>query len=121
MNILLENGTELSALGVLGGKGYDQGSRREYLEFLFPQAGNTVEALEQALAGEHCGSITLEDPETGEQFVYTGYVLRGGVRVFRDEESGTWTIGLKRCQQTELEKTVAQLQQAVAQMQEAQR
>lgn len=103
----------IEAFGVLGGKEQYQNARREYLEFVFPQEGHTVEELDGLFSAENCEAVTLADPETGEQFMHSGYVLRGPIRIFADED-GTWKIGVKRYQQTDMEVRIAALEAAVA-------
>ena len=114
--ITLNNNQTMEAVEVYGGKELYQGSRREYLEIVVPKEDNTVEELEAALSEEACRELTITE-EGGGQFVHSGYVLRGGARVWQDEESGTWYIAVKRYQRTELERTVAQLQAEVAALQ----
>lgn len=123
--ITLSNGQTIEAVEVYGGKDHYQGAYREYLEVVVPQEGHTVEGLEAAMSGDACETLVITEPtvalegeETGgAQYIHEGYVIRGGSRVWREEESGVWYIGIKRYQRTELERTVAQLQAAVAAMQ----
>lgn len=114
--ITLGNGTTLEALEVFGGKELCQGTYREYLELVVPQEGHTVDDLEATLTADACGQVTITE-ENGEQFIHSDYALRGGARVWQDEESGVWYIGVKRYQRTELERQVAELQAAVAGLQ----
>ena len=113
MTIILADNTSLLVAGVLGGREPYQGARREWLEFLFPQEGHTLEALEAQLSPEATASLTIQDDE-GERYLHTGYVLRGPARAYQDESSGTWMIGLKRYQQTEMEAQMGQLLGALA-------
>lgn len=113
--ITLHDGVEHEALEVFGGKEQYQDARREYLEFVLPQEGNTVEGLEAVFSAENCARVTLADPQTGEQFIHEGYVLRGPVRVFA-EEDGIWNITVRRYQRTDMEREVAALREAVAEL-----
>ena len=112
MIVELTDNSAVDTMSVFGGKEQYQNARREYLEFVFPQEGHTVEGLEAALATEHCGTITLTD-ETGAKYIHVGYIIRGPVRVFLDED-GAWKIGVKRYQQTDLERELDQLKETVA-------
>lgn len=105
--------TTVEAFGILGGKEQYQNARREYLEFVFSQDGHTVEELDGLFSTENCKAVTLVDPETEEQFIHSGYVMRGPIRVFADED-GTWKIGIKRYQQTDMERELAELRETVA-------
>lgn len=134
--ITLNSDYTVEVTQVYGGKELYQGSRREYLEFVVPQEGNTVEALDAAFTEAACSRIIisedvaaqLEDAENeiteGEeqvsnvvQYIHEGYTIRGGARVWMEEDSGKWYIAIKRYQRTQLEQTVAQLQEAVASLQ----
>ena len=112
MDLILADNTSLPVAGVLGGREPYQGARREWLEFLFPQEGHTLEALEAQLSPEATASLTIQDDE-GERYLHTGYVLRGPARVYQDESSGTWMIGLKRYQRTEAEAKLDGLMAAI--------
>lgn len=119
--IILGNDAAVDALEVLGGAEYYQNARREYLEIIVAKEGNTVEALEAVLSPENCAAMTIaetvEGEEETEQYVHEGYVIRGTVKVYRDERDDTWKISVRRYQQTEMERTVASLQAAVAALQ----
>lgn len=119
--IILGNDATVDALEVLGGAEYYQNARREYLEIIVAKEGNTAEALEAVLSPENCATMTIaetaEGTEEAEQYVHEGYVIRGTVKIYRDERDDTWKISVRRYQQTEMERTVANLQAAVAALQ----
>lgn len=119
--IILGNDAAVDALEVLGGAEYYQNARREYLEIIVAKEGNTVEVLEAVLSPENCATMTIaemvEGSEETEQYVHEGYVIRGTVKIYRDERDDTWKISVRRYQQTEMERTVANLQAAVAALQ----
>lgn len=115
MDITLNDATTMTGVSVLGGKEQCQNAWREYLEFVLPQEGNTVENLEATFSVENCERVTLIDPQTKEQFIHKGYVLRGPVRVFA-EEDGVWKIAVRRYRRTDIEQEVAELQKAVAKL-----
>lgn len=112
-HVFLADGIERETFEVFGGKEQYQDARREWLEFVFPQEGNTVEGLEAALSAEHCAALTLVDPASGEQYTHEGYVLRGPARVYADE-NGIWKIAVRRYQRTDMEREVAELRETVA-------
>lgn len=112
MKITLDNSQSMEALGVLGGKEEYQGARREYLEFRFPEESGTVEDLDAAFSPDACAAITLET-DSGEAFLHEGYIIRGAARLFRDVDD-VWKIAVRRYQQTDLERRLADLEQAVA-------
>lgn len=116
--ITLHNNDTFEAIEVFGGKELYQGSLREYLEFVADQEGHTVEEMEALLSEDACQELIIAEDDGG-QYVHADYVLRGGARVWQDEESGQWRIAVRRYQRTELERTVAQLQASVAALQEA--
>ena len=112
MKITLDNSRTMEALGVLGGKEEYQGARREYLEFLFPEGDGTVEELDAAFSPAACAAVTLET-DSGEAFLHEGYIIRGAARLYRDAD-GAWKIAVRRYQQTDLERRLAAMEQAVA-------
>lgn len=114
--ITLNNNDTLEVIEVFGGKELYQGSLREYLELVVPQEGHTVEGLEALLSEDACQNITITE-DSGGQFVHNDYVVRGGARVWQDEESGQWRIAVRRYQRTALERTVARLQASVTALQ----
>lgn len=117
--ITLNSGKAINAVEVYGGKELYQGSRREYLEVVVSKKEQTVEGLDSLLSITECARLTITEPDSGEQYIHDDYVLSGGARMWQDEESGEWYVAVKRYQRTELERTVAQLQAAVAQLQGA--
>lgn len=112
MKITLDNSQSMEALGVLGGKEEYQGARREYLEFLFSEGDGTVEQLDTVFSPAACAAVTLETDD-GETFVHDGYIVRGPARLYRDAD-GVWKIAVRRYQQTDLERRLAAMEQAVA-------
>ena len=104
--ITLKNEETIQAVEVYGGKEVYQSFRREYLEIVVRQEDYTLEALETLL--EDGDSLTITD-EDGVQYVYNDYMLRGGARVWQDEDSGEWFVAAKRYQRTEMERMLDRL------------
>ena len=73
MIIKLANGTELTALGVMGEKLNVQGARRDVLSFIFP-AETSLDEMDAIFTAENCKSITLVDGET--EHIHTNYTIR---------------------------------------------
>lgn len=104
--ITLKNEETIQAVEVYGGKEVYQSFRREYLEIVVRQEDYTLEALETLL--EDGDSLTITD-EDGVQYIYNDYMLRGGARVWQDEDSGEWFVAAKRYQRTEMERMLDRL------------
>ena len=105
--ITLNNNQTIDVVEVYGGKEVYQGFRREYLEIVVRQEDYTLEALETRMA-DACETMTITD-EDGVQYVYNDYMLRGGARVWQDEDSGEWFVAAKRYQCTEMERMLDRL------------
>lgn len=73
MIIKLANGTELTALNVMGEKLNVQGARRDVLSFIFP-AETSLDEMDAIFTAENCKSITIVNNET--EHLHTNYSLR---------------------------------------------
>lgn len=73
MIIKLTNGTELTALNVMGEKLNVQGARRDVLSFIFP-AETSLDEMDAIFTAENCKSITIVNNET--EHLHTNYSLR---------------------------------------------
>lgn len=73
MIIKLANGTELTALNVMGEKQNVQGAFRDVLSFIFP-AETSLDELDAIFTAENCKSITIANNET--EHLHTNYSLR---------------------------------------------
>lgn len=78
MKIILANGTELNPIMVTGGGRFVNGSKRDTLNFIFPQDAS-LDELDALFTDTNCESIKLyETTEDGteNEFIHTGYTIR---------------------------------------------
>lgn len=73
MIIKLSNGTELTALGVMGEKRNIQGARRDILSFVFP-VDTSLDELDAIFTDENCKSIAIADGDA--EYIYSNYTIR---------------------------------------------
>lgn len=78
MKIILANGTELTPIMVTGGGRFVNGSKRDTLNFIFPEDAS-LDELDALFTDTNCESIKLyETTEDGteNEFIHTGYTIR---------------------------------------------
>lgn len=73
MKIILNDGTELTAIIVTGAPKYVQGANRDALTFVF--ADTTLDYLDTVFTESNCESITLIGDD-GSENIHNGYVIR---------------------------------------------
>ena len=74
MNIILNNGKELSPIMVTGGPRHIQGASRDTLTFIFP-ADVSMASIDDAFTAEACEKITIIGDD-GSENIHTGYTIR---------------------------------------------
>lgn len=77
MKLLLANGTELAPLVVIGGGKYINGSKRDTLNFIFPE-NTSLDEMDSIFTADNCKTIKLTDDE-GNEYIYSGYVIRASL------------------------------------------
>ena len=82
MKIILANGTELHPIMVTGGGRFVNGSKRDTLNFIFPQDAS-LDELDALFTDVNCESIKLYEGKTNEdgsttetEYIHTGYTIR---------------------------------------------
>ncbi len=85
MKITLANGTELHPIGVIGEEKSINGTRRDTLNFIFPQDAS-LDELDAIFTTANCESIKLHETRTHEdgtttelEYIHTGYTIRAGL------------------------------------------
>ena len=78
MNIILNNGKELSPIIVTGGPRHIQGASRDTLTFIFP-ADVSMEAIDTAFTAVACEHITIIGDD-GSENIYKAYTIRAELK-----------------------------------------
>ena len=78
MKIILNNGTELNPILVMGAPRQIQGARRDTLSFVFP-AEVGMDALDVAFTADACESITTIGDD-GSEAIHTAYTVRAELK-----------------------------------------
>ena len=86
MKVILNNGTELDAIVVIGGKRQIQGASRDTLSFVFP-AEIGMDALDAEFTASACESITIVETVVNEDnsvtenaYNHKGYTIRAELK-----------------------------------------
>lgn len=78
MKIILANGKELNPIVVIGGGRYVSGSKRDTLNFIFPE-NTSLDELDSIFTDKNCETIKIyETNESGAEteYIHTGYIIR---------------------------------------------
>lgn len=123
MKVILNDGTELTALDISGDYKTVQGETRDCLSFAFPASAG-MEALNTAFSSTNCESIRIVE-DSGTEHIHTGYVIRVALTLTpAEDEDGEGRITVTMAQRTYVEEQLlairSQVEETAAQMTDTQ-
>lgn len=113
MKIILNDGTELTAIIVTGGQKYTQGANRDALTFVFSET--SLDEIDAVFTEANCESVTLIGDDESEN-IHKGYVIRTELTkksvITEAESSDTEEVTEMRVFVTMAQRTYAETQMA---------